>query len=145
MPRLTDPFNTPIEDDGAIETRSQMVNWLDQPDQDNANDSLDYLCMITGKKNGQRIVDDLVNGKSVVFKAKDILRAALLSPLPPEDAHVKAVLQLIANGTALQPVYLIRGRVKAGIPLVIVDGYHRVSAAWYTDPGTAVVAFIAQA
>ena len=145
MPRLADPFATPIEDDDAYETRRHLVSWADQPDSDNAHDSLDYLGMITGKKNGKRIVDDLVNGKAKTFKAKDILRASLLPPLPREDTHVKAALQLIADGIALQPVYLIRGRIKDGVPLVIVDGYHRVSASWHTDPGTDIVAFITRA
>lgn len=145
MPRLNDPFNTPIEDDGAFETRRHFVTWTDKPDDDNARDTLDYLGMITGKKNGKRIVDDLVNGKSSVFKAKDILRASLLAPLPREDTHVKVALQLIAEGKALQPVYLIRGRIKNGVPLVIVDGYHRISAAFHTDPGTDISAFITRA
>ena len=100
--------------------------------------------MFKKSKNAGRIVDDLKNGKLVTFKAKDILRAAQLPPQPQDNAHVMAALKLINNGIPLTPVYLLRGKLKSGTPVVIADGYHRISAAFWTDPSTDCAAYIAR-
>ena len=144
MPRLTDPFATPIEDDD-IETRAAAIAWTDDAGKDNSDDARNYLGLITGKKNAQRIVDNLDASKLTSFKAKDILRAAGLDPLPASDVRVQLALQLIAAGTPLAPVYLVRGKMGRGIPLTIADGYHRTSAAWSIEPGTDIPAFITSA
>ena len=144
MPRLNDPFNTPIEDDEP-QTRTQPVTWAANPDQDNAKDAANYLGLITGKKNTKRIIDDLANAQLVTYKAKDVLRAANLPPLSTSNPRVQLALTLIAAGTPLAPIYLVRGKMGKGLPLTIADGYHRTSAAWSIDPGADIAAFIVSA
>ena len=143
--RLPDPFGTPPPED-ELETRGvgQIVFWETTADKDNARDASRYLAMYKTQKNADRIVDDLKAGALVTFKAKDILRAACLPPVALDNQHVQAALGLIADGVPLTPVYLLRGKLKGGVPVCIVDGYHRISAAYYTDPSADVSAYIAR-
>ena len=143
--RFADPFGTPPPED-ELETRdqNQLTQWETSADKDNAKDATEYLGMFKKKKNAARIIDDLKNGKLVTFKAKDILRAAQLPPQPQDNAHVQIALQLINNGVPLTPVYLLRGKLKQGVPVTIADGYHRVSAAFWVDPSTDCAAYIAR-
>ena len=143
--RLPDPFGTPPpEEELQHRDKNQLTQWETTADQDNARDATEYLGMFKKSKNAGRIVDDLKNGKLVTFKAKDILRAAQLPPQPQDNAHVMAALKLINNGIPLTPVYLLRGKLKSGTPVVIADGYHRISAAFWTDPSTDCAAYIAR-
>jgi hypothetical protein len=68
--------------------------------------------------------------KSRPFAAKDILRAAELACLPADNEGVAAKLAKIHKGEALAPVQLVR--LKRG-PLIVADGYHRVSASHLLD------------
>lgn len=68
--------------------------------------------------------------KAHSFAAKDILRAAELAPLPAGNQGVAAKLAQIRAGKPLAPVMLVRP--KTG-PLIIADGYHRVSAGHLID------------
>lgn len=141
--RLDDPFKTPIEDDEP-EQRSRPINWAADPGADNAKDATNFLGLYKKPKNAARIVQDLIDAPVVTFKAKDILRTAGLPALPKENQHVQAALTLIQSGQTLNSVYLLRGKLTKGIPVTIVDGYHRVSAAWWTDPSSEVDAHIAR-
>jgi hypothetical protein len=73
--------------------------------------------------------------KSGSFAAKDILRAAELACLPADNEGVAAKLAKIRVGEALAPVMLVR--LKRG-PLIVADGYHRVSASHLLDESTLV-------
>jgi hypothetical protein len=65
------------------------------------------------------------------WTAKDILRAAGLSPLrPKQSAEVAEKLKKIKQGIPISPVLLVGG---VRDDLVIADGYHRVSAAHRVD------------
>lgn len=143
--RLPDPFGTPPPED-TLETRGagQLVLWETSADKDNARDATEFLGMYKKKKNAGRIVDDLIASELTTFKAKDILRAAGLPPQPLDNAHVQVAMQLIAAGIPLTPVYLLRGKLKSGVPVVIADGYHRISAAFWTSPSTDCSAYIAR-
>jgi len=65
------------------------------------------------------------------WKTVDLLRAASLPILKREDPHVTGELSQIANGVKLSPVLVLRGR-----PPTIVEGYHRICAAYHCDPDT---------
>ena len=69
------------------------------------------------------------------FAAKDILRAADLACLPSDNEGVAAKLAKVRGGKPLAPVMLVRP--KSG-PLIIADGYHRVSASHILDESTPV-------
>ena len=143
--RIPDPFGTPPPED-ALETRATgpTVLWETSADKDNARDASEFLGMYKKKKNADRIIDDLIAGDLTTFKAKDILRAACLPPQPLDNAHVQVAMQLIAAGIPLTPVYLLRGKLKGGVPVIIADGYHRISAAFWTSPSTDCSAYIAR-
>jgi hypothetical protein len=63
-------------------------------------------------------------------KAKDLLRASSLPRLPADNAHVAIDLAKVKKGIRLSPVLLVRGDLKAGVPLTVADGYHRVCASY---------------
>ena len=67
------------------------------------------------------------------YAAKDILRAAGLPLLAPDDAEVAADLVKVKLGRKLSPVLLLQG-----IPLWVADGYHRVCASYHLDEKTLV-------
>jgi hypothetical protein len=67
------------------------------------------------------------------FAAKDILRAAGLPLLGPDDPEVAADLGKVKIGGKLSPVLLVQG-----IPLWVADGYHRVCASYHLDEKTPV-------
>jgi len=67
------------------------------------------------------------------YAAKDILRAAGLPLLAPDDSEVAADLEKVKSGRKLSPVLLVHGS-----PLWIADGYHRVCASYHLDEKTEV-------
>jgi len=109
------------------------INWVDGASNDDAIDATRFMSLIRKKRKAKKLAKNLTNAPITTFKAKDILRAAQLQPLPPDNPDVAAKLAIINSGTPLPPVYLIRGNVLKGRPLTIADGYHRVSAAYSID------------
>jgi hypothetical protein len=69
-------------------------------------------------------------------KAKDLLRASGLALLGPENRHVARDLAKVHDGVELSPVLLVRGDLRAGQPLVVADGYHRICASYHLDENT---------
>jgi hypothetical protein len=67
------------------------------------------------------------------YVAKDILRAAGLPLLGPDDSEVSADLEKVKLGQKLSPVLLVQGT-----PLWVADGYHRVCASYHLDEKTLV-------
>lgn len=135
MDMPTDPADTPDDDNNG-------VAWETAPNPDNAKDAENFLHLFKKQKNSDAIVEDLEQRPLEWFKAKDILRAANLQPLPADDEHVAEVLARIDNGELLPPVYLVRGSLKNGNPVTIADGYHRISAAYHRGESTEVAAQI---
>jgi hypothetical protein len=64
-------------------------------------------------------------------KAKDLLRASALPNLSADNIHVAKDLAKVKNGELLSPVLLVRGRLDAGFPLTVADGYHRICASYH--------------
>lgn len=112
------------------------VKWLDDPEDHDYDAAADYLSMLAEDATVEPTVAHLKSAKPVYRKAKDILRAARLTLLPPDNAHVKADLAKIDQGKKLSPILLVRGT--AAEPLQIADGYHRVCASFMTDENTAI-------
>lgn len=124
-------------------TDSISVQWKDEPEEHDYPAAADYLELLAGPKVVSAVVDDLRAGPIVHKKAKDILRAAGLELLPPENSHVRRDLIKINNGKALSPILLVRGDFRTGTPMVIADGYHRVCAIHWADENIAIPAKIA--
>lgn len=74
----------------------------------------------------------LQTGVPSVGRADDILRSCRLYPAPLEDPLVREHLSHLTNGKKFRPLVMIMfndGRYAADI----IDGYHRLSVAWWCD------------
>lgn len=109
--------------------------WLAEPEDSDYSSALDYLDLmwLNGDSDALEMVAALRDTDTVIKKAKDILRASRLEPLPKNDLHVYGNIQKVYKGILLSPVLLVRGD-----PLIIADGYYRVCAAYYLAEGMEV-------
>lgn len=108
-------------------------HWKDEPDDHDYPAATDYLSLIVSPTSATQLVRRLRAARVVHRKAKDLLRAAQLPVLPPENMHVAKDLEKVRTGNLLSPVLLVRGRLGGGIPLTVADGYHRICASWHLD------------
>ena len=121
------------------------VTWLDEPEEHDYPAAASYLALIADADLAGHLVDGLRDRRNAAFfKAKDILRAAGLALLPPENPHVASDLRKIHEHKALSPILLVRGDVRLGVVLQIADGYHRVCASYHTDENTDIPCRITQ-
>ncbi|MBW0015453.1 hypothetical protein [Mycobacterium sp.] len=112
------------------------VKWLEKPEAHDFPAAADYLALLTPAGTANELAEKLKGGIVSYKKAKDILRAAQLGLLPPDNPHVAADLSKIKKGQPLSPILLVRGDFTTGVPLQIADGYHRVCASYHTDENT---------
>ena len=112
------------------------VKWLDEPESHDYGAAADYLSMIAESERVEKTVAALRYAKTESRKAKDILRAARLTLLPENNAHVRSDLAKISDGKKLSPILMVRGAAIGSMPLEIADGYHRVCASYLTDENT---------
>jgi len=112
------------------------VKWLDAPEDHDYDAAADYLSMLAESATVEATVAALKAAMPVYREAKDILRAARLTLLPADNAHVKSDLAKIGEGKKLSPILLVRG--SAADALQIADGYHRVCASYLTDENTPI-------
>ena len=119
------------------------VSWKNEPDDHDYPAASDYLALLLKPDEVTRVLGTLGEAPIVTQKAKDILRAAQLALLPPDDVHVASDLGKVKNNQPLSPILLLRGRFGAAIPLQIADGYHRVCASYHVDPNTDIPCRIA--
>ena len=112
------------------------VKWFDEPEDHDYEAAAEYLSMLAEDASAAATVNAMKTAKPVYRKAKDILRAARLTLLPPDNPHVRADIEKIGKGKKLSPILLVRG--SAGDALQIADGYHRVCASYLTDENTAI-------
>jgi hypothetical protein len=98
----------------------------------------DYLRLVLNPKRAEHAVHELRHAKHTrAWKAKDILRAAGVEALPADNEGVAAKLTKLHEGKPLSPVLLVQ---REDGPLIIADGYHRVSAAHLCDESAEVPA-----
>lgn len=120
------------------------VTWLDEPEEHDYPAAASYLALIADAGTVDAVVDGLRDQRNAAFfKAKDILRAAGLALLPPDNPHVASDLRKIHEHKALSPILLVRGDLRGGVALQIADGYHRVCASYHTDENTDIPCRIA--
>ena len=100
--------------------------WLKNPRDSNYPAAADYLDLLLPRNRVQKIVERLKEEKTVVKKAKDILRASQLPLLPEDNIHVQENISKVKSGKKLSPVLLVRSQ-----RLIIADGYHRVCSIYY--------------
>jgi hypothetical protein len=112
------------------------VLWLTSPEEQDYPNASSYLSLLGAAEVVGSLVAALREAPLEYRKAKDILRAARLELLPPDNAHVAADLKKIKEGKPLSPILMVRGALAGGIPAQVADGYHRVCASYYTDENT---------
>jgi hypothetical protein len=113
--------------------------WKDKPEKHDYPAAHDYLTLLFEEKAARKLVAGLRHAPSMKRKAKDLLRASGLRLLEKNNPHVAQETGKIQKGKALSPVLLVRGNAKAGLPLIVADGYHRICASWYRDENLDIV------
>jgi hypothetical protein len=109
-------------------------HWKDEPEAQDFPAAESYLSLLVGPVAAAKLVKALRKEQTLQhYAAKDILRAAGLPLLGPDDSEVAADLEKVKAGRKLSPVLLVQG-----IPLWVADGYHRVCASYHLDEKTLV-------
>lgn len=107
--------------------------WMDAPEDHDYQAAQSFLSLLTTESEASALVEKLKVAELCHYKAKDLLRASRLGPLPRENVHVAHDLKKIKDGKKLSPVLLVRGDRAHDVPLTIADGYHRICASWHSD------------
>jgi hypothetical protein len=112
-------------------SRTVSIRWLDQPEEKDYLAAQSFLSMVVAPSLLSEIIPALQAAPFGHWAAKDILRAAGLSPLrPKQSAEVAEELKKIKAGIPISPILIVGGIREY---LVIGDGYHRASAAYRVD------------
>ena len=117
------------------------IKWQKHVKDSNYEAAESYLTLIYGHHEAEHLIKKFKEGKVEAFTAKDILRAAKTQALPKDIEHVATNMLKIKNGEELNPLLICRTKEHT---LIIADGMHRVSAAWYLDEDTPVYAVVIQ-
>jgi hypothetical protein len=124
---------------------SHNVTWLDVPEEHDFPAAAAYLSLLLPDDEVERLITALRAAEGRSYKAKDILRAARLRLLTPDNPHVASDLAKVARGRALSPVLLVAGDLRLDRPLQVADGYHRVCASYHLDENTDIPCRVAVA
>lgn len=108
-------------------------HWKTEPDDHDFPAALTYLSLVAGADVTAEIVEHLKGASTVVYLAKDLLRASRLPLLDRNNIHVAGDLKKVARGEKLSPVLLVRGEASVDQPLVVADGYHRICTSYWID------------
>lgn len=116
----------------------RAIRWKDQPDTHDYPAAASYLSLLADDTVIERLVAQWQSAAVQQGKAKDLLRAAQLALLPPDDREVAKDIAKIRAKQPLSPILLVRGNLAHGLPLQIADGYHRVCASYHEGANTSV-------
>ena len=119
-------------------SKSPKLQWANEPAAHDYPSAASFLDLIATPAQVKALTKLLANAPTVDKHAKDILRAARLPLLPAKDPEVAKDLKRVTKKIPLSPVLLVRGDVAAGLPLQIVDGYHRVCASYHLNEDTEI-------
>jgi hypothetical protein len=104
-------------------------HWKGEPEAQDFPAAESYLSLLIGPAAAAKLVKALRKEDTLRhYAAKDILRAAGLPLLGPDDSEVSADLAKVKTGEKLSPVLLVQG-----IPLWVADGYHRICASYHLN------------
>lgn len=107
-------------------------HWKDEPEAQDFPAAESYLSLLVGPAAAAGLAKALRKERTLHhYAAKDILRAAGLPLLGPDDSEVVADLDKVKAGAKLSPVLLVWG-----MPLWVADGYHRVCASYHLGEKT---------
>lgn len=138
MPKNDPDRKEPEPSHGSEGGTPPSVQWLDAPEQHDYPAAAAYLSLLATSEQISAILAALEAAATVTNAAKDVLRAARLPLLEPDNVHVAADLDKIRHGHPLSPVLVVRGDLGTGRAAQIADGYHRVCASYHTDENTPI-------
>ena len=113
-------------------------HWKLEPDDHDFPAAATYLSLVCETTLADQLVKLLKSAPSVIYQAKDLLRASNLQLLQKENAHVAKDLAQVKAGHKLSPVLLVRGKLNKIRPLVIADGYHRICASYWINENSQI-------
>lgn len=102
-----------------------------------------YLSLLFKPGQAKAIVATLKRAPTVLYEAKDLLRASQTHLLDTDNSSVAENLKKIKKGKKLSPVLIVRGDASKGVTLTIADGYHRICASWHWDEELEIACCIA--
>jgi hypothetical protein len=114
---------------------TKAIKWVMAPSTDDLVDAGAFLGLVGVTQVAPE------SSELVMVQAKDLLRAARLPGLPQNNAGVAKWTKRIKAGDPIPPCLLVRGQLAYDRPLIIAEGYHRVSACYLLDEQTEVAAF----
>jgi len=113
--------------------RRLKEHWKNEPEEHDYPAASAFLSLLAPPATVDVMVAALRSAPLTQRKARDLLRAAGLPLLPPDNGSVKRDLEKVGSGVRLSPVLLVRGSLGDGRPLVVADGYHRICASQHLD------------
>ena len=119
------------------------LKWAEKGEAEDFDAAVMFLSLLFPDAKAKALVRSLRDSKLIEHAAKDLLRAEHLPLLPSDESHVSEDLKRIQKGKALAPVLLVRGDAASGLPLIVADGYHRISAVCYFDESAPIPCRIA--
>ena len=113
-----------------------VVKWHNKLKPEHIDAAIEYLSLFIKSDELNRIRKKIVKNEDhlVHYKAKDILRASGLTPLPGSDSEVASHLMKIHEDLPLHPVILVSVDEK----LYVADGFHRICACYSLGDDTEV-------
>ena len=111
----------------------KRLRWRKKPDQGDYAAAAAFLSLVATGDEVKGVVARLKRATTTLRKPKDLERASGVELLPADDPLVKSEIKKSRSGKPLAPVLLVRGRLEAGHPLVIADGYHRICAGFHVN------------
>jgi len=110
----------------------RKVRWLDEPEDKDYAAARSYLSLLVPEPGLDALIERLRGATSGRWRAKDILRAARLPLLSPqESAEVAEKVAKVQAKEALSPILIVV--LRADVVAQIADGYHRTCAAFHAD------------
>ena len=112
------------------------IAWLDDAPGKDYDSASHFLELVDNREHIDQLIARLRTAPVVEYKAIDLLRAAQLVVPKQDDLPTREQLAQIRNGEPLAPVLLVR--VEALNKVIVADGFHRICAAYRTDPDVKV-------
>ncbi len=116
--------------------------WLSRQQVEDCVAARAYLSLLLPPRAAATIEGKLRKAPVILHVAKNLIRAACVTPFPKTNAKVKRDLGKIARGKPLPPIMLVRGDAASDLPLIVADGMHRLSAAWHHNESADVACCI---
>ncbi|NPT59124.1 hypothetical protein [Paraburkholderia elongata] len=104
---------------------THAIKWLDDVEDHDYDAAHSYLSLHFDQRRVEMLVDLLRESEITQFAAKDIFRASGLTLLTADNRHVEHNRKKVESGKRLSPILLVRGQ-----PLIVCDGFHRLSFAY---------------